>query len=466
MSMPSTVDPPTPDPASPRGGLDPLAMVLAWVVILLAAGLLMVRPDLGGDEDSAPEALAVPEGRLIANQDELAGRLTLGLDHLSPGLGGVDQAALLATGSTAQQVAHAILVAAIDGPEPALAELDAIVPDPVSELLVPPAVEAIQAAEGGPAASTAAVDQLTTRLGWFGELAEALPDAKALDRLGSDSVGTLLWMGGGLGVFVLAGFGGMVGLVTVVVLFATGRLPFRIPAPSRHGVYAETFAIWMLGFLLLQLVAGLVAPEGNGLLASALAFLTSLIALGWPVLRGTPWSQVRADIGLAQPRLSDLPAGVAVWAMAVPFLVIGVVLTLVLTFIVTLLTGETPQPSHPVQQAAVGAGVWEIVQLFLVASVAAPIVEETMFRGVLMTHLRGVSRRWNDWLSFAMAATVSSLLFAAIHPQGLVFIPPLAGLAMGFCVGRAWRGGLVPAMVAHGVSNGIVMAMNVLVLAS
>ena len=36
-----------------------------------------------------------------------------------------------------------------------------------------------------------------------------------------------------------------------------------------------------------------------------------------------------------------------------------------------------------------GAGGMQIVLLFLVAAVAAPIVEELMFRGVLYTHLRG-----------------------------------------------------------------------------
>jgi membrane protease YdiL (CAAX protease family) len=105
------------------------------------------------------------------------------------------------------------------------------------------------------------------------------------------------------------------------------------------------------------------------------------------------------------------------------------------------------------------------VQLFLLASVAAPIVEETFFRGVLLTHLRSATGRWNQWLSFGLAALVSSILFAAIHPQGLIFIPPLAGLAMGFCVGRAWQGSLIPSMVAHGVSNALVMSLNVILFA-
>lgn len=458
------------DPGKPSQGgrrLDLGAMLAAWVVIVLAAGLWMAKPGATPEDGSETPAETVPTGLLLDPQDELAGKLTLGLDRMMAGGGAVDQAAPLAQGTTAQRVAHAILVAATRGPEPALEELGDIEPDPVADLLLPPARQAIEALDDeGSSLSQASIDLLEERLGWYGRMAAALPSPDQLDLLVTEATDALVWMLAVVGVFGLAFLGGGAGLIVLVVFMATGRLAIRLPSPSRHGVYAEAFALWMLGLLVLQFLAGWLAPADGVVLASVVAFFASLVVLAWPVLRGKPWAEVRADIGLTTPRLGDAPAGVATWAMAVPFLVVGVVLTLILTVLVQLLSGEAPQPGHPAQQAAVGAGAWQIVQLFLLAAVAAPIVEEIMFRGVLVTHLRGAARRWNDWLSFGLAAIVSSVIFAAIHPQGLVFIPPLAGLAIGFCIGRAWRGSLMPAIVAHGVSNALVMTLNVAVFAA
>jgi hypothetical protein len=38
------------------------------------------------------------------------------------------------------------------------------------------------------------------------------------------------------------------------------------------------------------------------------------------------------------------------------------------------------------------------------------------------------------------------------------------GLATGFCILREWRGTLIPAVVMHGLSNGIVMTLLIMVL--
>jgi membrane protease YdiL (CAAX protease family) len=477
MTTSETLDP-TPDSAPDSGpgadggppvgrgrGLDLVTTGLAWIAILVAASLWMAKPAILEDLDPDAADDAVPVGMLVGPQDELAGRLTLGLDRMMSGMGGPDQAAPLVTGSTAQQISHAILTAAISGSEAAEDELDDIDADPVSDLLVPDVRRAIAAMGDGPPISEETREALETRLGWFGTLAGELDDPDSMATMAADAESSLSWMLAVVGIFLLAGLGGAVGLLVLIVMLATDKVSFRLPVVARHGIYAETFAIWLLAMLVLQVAAGLVATESTALLASVLAFFASLSALAWPVIRGRAWSDVRTDLGLVRPRLADLPLGVATWSMAIPFLTVGVILTLILTVISQFISGETPQPSHPATEAAVGAGTWQIVQLFLLASIAAPIVEETFFRGVLFTHLRSATGRWNQWLSFGLAALVSSLLFAAIHPQGLIFIPPLAGLAMGFCVGRAWQGSLIPSMVAHGVSNALVMSLNVILFA-
>ena len=45
--------------------------------------------------------------------------------------------------------------------------------------------------------------------------------------------------------------------------------------------------------------------------------------------------------------------------------------------------------------------------------------------------------------SVAFAALVNSLIFAAIHPQGIIGIPLLTTLAVGFSLTRQWRGSLL-----------------------
>jgi membrane protease YdiL (CAAX protease family) len=52
-----------------------------------------------------------------------------------------------------------------------------------------------------------------------------------------------------------------------------------------------------------------------------------------------------------------------------------------------------------------------------------------------------------------------SFIFAVIHPQGILFVPVLMSLAFGFALAREWRDSLIPGMVAHGLSNGLIMTL-------
>jgi membrane protease YdiL (CAAX protease family) len=99
--------------------------------------------------------------------------------------------------------------------------------------------------------------------------------------------------------------------------------------------------------------------------------------------------------------------------------------------------------------------------LLVIAAVIAPVVEEIVFRGVLFMHLREVSLRWGRFAAFAFSAIASSLIFAAIHPQGVVFIPVLGALAVAFCLAREVRGSLLSCMVAHGVNNALIVGLNI-----
>ena len=88
--------------------------------------------------------------------------------------------------------------------------------------------------------------------------------------------------------------------------------------------------------------------------------------------------------------------------------------------------------------------------LGIVAVTVGPMIEELMFRGVLLSALM---RR----MSTAMAIVLSSLLFGAVHLAGLDFqwyaLPNLMLLAAALCWLRLQSASLWPAMLAHGVFN-------------
>jgi len=173
---------------------------------------------------------------------------------------------------------------------------------------------------------------------------------------------------------------------------------------------------------------------------------------------------VREDVGLTAGRSPALEPflGVAVYAGALPLAFLGLLVMFLL--LQTPLGQSAPHPTHPAFEELPHLSAWGKVQMILLACVAAPLVEETMFRGVLYRHLREVSERLGRGASILASALLVSFLFALVHPQGFLGVPPLMGLAMAFNLAREWRGTLVPAMVAHGVTNGVTLLAVLLLL--
>jgi len=243
-------------------------------------------------------------------------------------------------------------------------------------------------------------------------------------------------------------------------------------APTNTNIYIETFAIWMCLFFGSSLGLGLLGLRSEGLLmiVQPFIFFGSLIALGWPMIRGVSFAQVRNDIGwTARNPLKEtalaVPAYLATAACLIPVVII-------LSIVMSIITGLQDKhefarqslPSHPVQDYLIDGNTTYIALVFLTACVCAPIIEETMFRGVLYRHIRDVSGQWRRWLSVVFAAVLNGLIFASIHPQGIVGIPLLTTLAIGFSLTREWRGSLVGPMVMHGIHNFLVTCVVLLIL--
>lgn len=96
--------------------------------------------------------------------------------------------------------------------------------------------------------------------------------------------------------------------------------------------------------------------------------------------------------------------------------------------------------------------------LLLTVAVAAPIVEEILFRGLLYPALR---ERWG----VAGGALLSGAIFAAVHPTIPTGFLPLALLGVAFALMTEWRGSLLPGIVMHGLHNGFVILTALTLLA-
>src|SRR5262249_33379814 len=160
------------------------------------------------------------------------------------------------------------------------------------------------------------------------------------------------------------------------------RRGFVTGSPS-GGVYAETFAVWLVLYVGLLVLGAFLNAGRFNLLVSVLLTLVSLVALAWPVWRGVPWGQVRQDVGLHRGRgaIRETASGLASYIVSLPLLVIGLIAVLVLLGLQQGLGGRG-MPMHPV--AGMVNDDWVVrLQIILAATVTAPLIEETRFRGGL-----------------------------------------------------------------------------------
>jgi membrane protease YdiL (CAAX protease family) len=449
--------------------------VLAWLVIGGLVGFILWRNwPVTADRSHFDPVLVEMQARYLVGVGELFGgsRPTV-----------YAQAAALNRGPYGQRLRFAILAGELAGTAEAAQQLDALELDVKVGNVDPPSPEQkrltmilhrwYEPGKAGPAAPLPPEErqELHDKLGWFGDLAAAKP---GLDQAERPSVlaparRTVVGMLTYLSILVVLGMTGLVLGVVLLVLWLLGRLSGGLRVGSSHsGLYAETFAAYMLLFFGLSFTLGRLPVAANlrPLLGGAAA-LGALAALGWPVLRGVPWRQVRAEIGWTLGRRPGLEPllGIGCYLAALPLVFLGVVTFLILSAILKHLGHEVPEPSHPIIDSVVHGG-WAVRLQWLVdACVVAPLVEETMFRGVLYRHLREASARIPPAGSVLFSAAVASFVFAVIHPQGLLFVPVLMALAVAFALAREWRGTLVPPMIAHGINNGMVM-MLLLVTAS
>jgi membrane protease YdiL (CAAX protease family) len=228
--------------------------------------------------------------------------------------------------------------------------------------------------------------------------------------------------------------------------------PDRLASP-RTGPFLEAFAIYLASQILLSLLVYLVFRHRASVEMEWLMLAMLPVIVLWPMWRGVKWHDLRRALGWHAGRgvFREIGAGVVGYVTGFPLFVVCTIVSALLMH----LTGA--DASHPMQ-FEVGKSLKGNLQLYLLACVWAPVVEETMFRGALFHHLR---RGWN-WL---FSAGFSALIFAAVHPQGWTAIPVLGGLALIFAALREWRGSAIAPMTGHFIQNFTVTTMLILMAA-
>ena len=468
------------------------ANILAWLAIAVAAALFIVE-SRGGIGAPSSEKLAAHAS--VSAQQAIMGSLVNGAtapafetafaQQLSTMRGQVE--ALTSVDEPGSELATAALLTRLGARDRALELLaglqnridagDVTADEEFLETL--DAVTELVDATGQPGVrgiSDEACADVIKALGATGKtlVAQATGDQEALDSLAA--AGAVLLM-----VLVLAAFvgfvlalGGIAALIVFVVMAALGKTK-GIGATDElwSHVYAEMFAVWMFAYLGLARAPRMLfdiwedyGHEGPGMdlrlvLSIGAAIAAVAIALWWGTRRGLSLRTIMAAIGLRRFVAMDIVWGVVCWSMGIALLIVGVMLAVVLS---NIFSDGQMRASHPVQQMVEESGATGLFLTYMIACVCAPIGEEIVFRGALYRNLRQSFGRWGAVGSVVIATAVSSVLFAAIHPQGLIFIPVLASLAVAFCIMREWRGTINASIVAHAINNTVVLTLNVLML--
>lgn len=499
--LPSVVvEPPRALPPMPCKGWTKLswAVILAFVGGILALRMLPAAGETGAAGVAQRIDLKVMQ---IQMQCLVAAR------DIAPTLNAQDQyesVAAAADDDPAKRLRVSVFAADMVGPAEALKQLDAVAqPDrlaPEDAHLLDVLRRLYRDQERGlffhPSVSGADAHWLQEKLGWLGALAlypavsettlerhtahagaqgpvllEQYRNGRqaVLDR--ATQTLTIVLAVASAVIFVLAL--GFLGLPIFLLLWMAGVVRVGLkPGVAPAGVYAETFALWLVCYGGLLIGGDLLLHDRvPAVVRGSIAMPLSLLIAFWPVLRGVPWRQVRQDIGWTLGRQAPLEplCGFACYVINVPVVIVGFLLTVGLAAGYGALQsqaggGEPAAPTHPILEQLAHPDWLDLLLTFFLASVVAPIVEETMFRGFLHRHLREVCFTRRPLVGGVCTALTVNVLFAAVHPQGPLFIPVLTALACGFSLAREWRGTLIPSMIAHGTNNFLVGMLAFLLL--
>lgn len=248
-----------------------------------------------------------------------------------------------------------------------------------------------------------------------------------------------------------AAFGLLFGLLLwplYLVARANGRLkPLGHPVghltPRDSDRHALRAAQALLGMVVLAQVLGgldLWWPKWAAGVVYSLALLVMVLLLAKIPIEGRRISFARIGV-----RSTHLGKNVA-WGVAGAIANLPVVL--ILGILGVTLFRFLPPPEHPTSLELMNnPSLATILATLFAASIVAPIVEESIFRGTLLPAISAAFRHVPSGI------LLTSLIFASIHPTGIPAWPALAGVGAMAALLTYQTRSLVPAIVMHAVHN-------------
>jgi hypothetical protein len=446
-------------PAGPAPPPSPLPELALWAVLaLVCAGLFTLTLLAPPAED--------PGGAACRLELRFQGRYAVGVKTLLQPLGekfaaNVESQLLAQVRTLAETPKEKLcllpVVAELTGTDEARAEIDELRREPQLPDDVERDLDLLERLYAGGRDELTAEERagFVERREWFARLAlsqGADPQDPEREAVVSGALKVAVLMIVLLGGVTAAGFAGLGLLAAGVVLARRGRLRAHYEAPPERGAagafrrlpFLETVVVFILVTIGVSLLSGAVLEATGSEPVALLVNLLAVPAVLWPWLRRVGTEEVRRAYGWHRGAgvLREIGWGLVGYVAGAPFLILGILASLLLSTVV----GQ--EAHHPLMDSVAEAGVPGMVAIFLLACVSAPLVEETVFRGGFYHYLRGR-------LGIPGAALLVSLVFAFIHPQGILGVPPLVALALVLAFIREWRGSIVGCVAVHAVHNGL-----------
>lgn len=441
----------------PRGGKT-WTRCVAWGVIIAAiitsswSNWRSARPSRRANAYSGVDATVQITGRYAVGAHALLS------DESSAALANSLMVAQLdkISASPADKLAAAVVVAELQGSGPALKRLDALAPAtpaPLQEDLK--ALRQIYSAGGAATQPASPTPRLSGQLGWFAGLARvhglSSSDPRRQAVLASARRTTTVFATAA----IAGGFGLVIGVVLLLILlvrFVDGKLPMHFRPPGYDTPFLEAFAVYVGGIVFVSQLGHLFPALGRlpMFFRINLMFVPTVVAIFWPLWRGVGATAWRQGLGWHRGRglLKEIVLGLGGYIAGLPIIGGGLLVTILLIKL------ADANPTHPIQRM-IGTSTSNTLFLYFMASLYAPLTEETMFRGALFSSLR--SRR--GWI---VSTLVTSFIFASVHPQGWTVVPALMSIAVVLAGIREWRSTMFASAAAHGLHNGILVTLMTL----
>lgn len=228
-----------------------------------------------------------------------------------------------------------------------------------------------------------------------------------------------------------------------------GVLPFISLGTADGLVFRACIAL-----LALLSASALVVPFAH-LLSEDGAELASLLITLAVVLVVIQWRAWSSTVGLKELLGRSKPVGRYVgWGFIGEIAGIPILLLAVLGSVA--LRSVAPDPSHPAAETLLSNPTpFAVFNVFFGACIMAPLLEEFIFRGLILSAFLRVMRP-------ASAILLNGFAFAAIHPQGIAGIPALMAIGVILAMMTYQTGSLIPAITGHALSNFTVLCLNLL----